>query len=184
MRNSGWLLTAGLALAFGQAACTTGQDEHMKSEKMMAEANTGWPVYGGDFYEHALRRERPDQRRQRQDPASQVDLPDRRDRLVRDHADGRDGVMYITTPYNTCCGRRAHRQADLALRAQARHHDLLLRPEQPRRGDLGRQALHGDPRREPGRARHEDRRVHWETEIADPEYGYPRRSRRPSTGTR
>ena len=49
MRNSGWLLTAGLALAFGQAACTTGQDEHMKSEKMTAEANTGWPVYGGDL---------------------------------------------------------------------------------------------------------------------------------------
>ena len=71
-----------------------------------------------------------------------------------------DGVMYVTTPYNHVFAIDARTgQAALALRAQARHHDLLLRPEQPRRRALRRQSVHGDPGRHADRARQEDRRA-------------------------
>ncbi len=51
MRNACWLLTTALALTFGQSACTPMQDEKMQSEKPMAMtgAQGDWTVYGGDF---------------------------------------------------------------------------------------------------------------------------------------
>ena len=71
-----------------------------------------------------------------------------------------DGVMYVTTPYNHVFAIDARDRAPaLALRAQARHHDLLLRAQQPRRGARRRHGLHGDAGRHADRARQAHRRA-------------------------
>jgi alcohol dehydrogenase (cytochrome c) len=49
MRNSFWLLTTAFALAFSQAACTSTQNAAMQPEKMMSMSTANWPVYGGDL---------------------------------------------------------------------------------------------------------------------------------------
>ena len=70
-----------------------------------------------------------------------------------------DGIMYITTSYN-------HVYAlDAATGKEFWHYKhkmgpvttYLLRPEQPRRGDHGRPALHGHARRQAAGARRQDR---------------------------
>ena len=56
------------------------------------------------------------------------------------------GVLYVTSPYNHLFAvDAATGHPALALRAQARHHRVLLRPEQPRRRGAWRPGDHGRP---------------------------------------
>ena len=86
-----------------------------------------------------------------------------------------DGVMYLTTSYNhVYAHRRGDRQGVLALQAQdGAGHDLLLRPEQPRRGDH-RATRSTWARSTPSWSRSTRRpaRCCGSTQIADPEKGY------------
>ena len=102
-----------------------------------------------------------DQRRQRREAATGLDLPDRGEGIARDEPDRRQRrhVRHdLVQP--RLRARRPDRRGDLALQAQdGTDHRLLLRPEQPRRRGLRRHGLHGDARREACRARRQDRQA-------------------------
>ena len=83
-----------------------------------------------------------------------------------------DGVMYIDALQPRVRDRRPHRPAAVALRAQARHHHLLLRPEQPWRGARRRQGLLATLDAMLIALDKKTGALVWETQIADPEFGY------------
>ena len=72
----------------------------------------------------------------------------------------RDNVLYVTGPQNLAWAidARTGRQIWRYRRELPTGADRLLRPGQPRLRRARRQAVHGDARRAPDRARHEDRR--------------------------
>ena len=86
-----------------------------------------------------------------------------------------NGIMYITTSFNHVYALDAgDRQAVLALQAQdGADHDVLLRPEQPRRGDPKAASCSWAPStRSSWRSTRKTGKLLWEKEIADPEKGY------------
>ena len=100
-----------------------------------------------------------DQHVERVEAQAGVHLPDRGARVDADGADRRrrrhvpDHLVQPRLRH-----RRGHRQGVLALQVQAGPgDDLLLRPEQPRRGDPRQPPVHGHARRQDGRARRQDR---------------------------
>ena len=109
----------------------------------------------------ALLPRQPDQREQRRQAAAGVRVPDRRAGVDGDRADRRQRRH---VPHDVVQSRlrdqRGDRRGILALQAQdGSDHDVLLRPEQPRRRDRRRSAVHGHARREARRARCEDRQA-------------------------
>ena len=96
---------------------------------------------------------------QRPEPASGLDLPDRRQGIDGDlaHRRERRHVCHdVVQP--RLRARCANRRAALALQAPAgADHDLLLRSEQSRRRGLRRHGLSRHARRQAGRARRQDR---------------------------
>ena len=174
MRKSGWLLTSALALAFGQTACTTGEDGQMHADPMaMAGAHGDWTVYGGDLANT------------RYAASDQINASNVQDlRLKWIFQTGiigsfqatpivEDGVMYVTTPYNHvfavdastgrelwhyehklgttifCCGPNNRGVALADDKVYMATLDALLIALDKKTGELL-----------------------WESEIADPEFGY------------
>jgi alcohol dehydrogenase (cytochrome c) len=176
MRNYGWLLTTALALAFGQTACTAMQDAKMQSEKKMMSmtgAQGDWTVYGGDLSNT------------RYAASDQINAGNVQNLhlkwLFQTGVLGsfettpivEDGVMYITTPYNHvfaidahsgqqlwhyehklgttifCCGPNNRGVALAGDKVYMATLDATLVALDKKTGD-----------------------VVWETEIADPEFGY------------
>jgi alcohol dehydrogenase (cytochrome c) len=174
MRNSCWWVTTALALAFSQSACTS-QGTRTQSEKpvAMTGAGGGWPVYGGDMSNT------------RYSASDQINAGNVQTLhlkwLFQTGVIGsfettpivEDGVMYITTPYNHlfaidartgkelwsyehklgttifCCGPNNRGVALAGDKVYMATLDAALVALNKKTGD-----------------------VVWETEIADPEFGY------------
>ncbi|HEX3209239.1 MAG TPA: PQQ-binding-like beta-propeller repeat protein, partial [Geminicoccaceae bacterium] len=174
MRNSCWWVTTALALAFSQSACTS-QGMRTQSEKpvAMTGAGGGWPVYGGDMSNT------------RYSASDQINAGNVQTLhlkwLFQTGVIGsfettpivEDGVMYITTPYNHlfaidartgkelwsyehklgttifCCGPNNRGVALAGDKVYMATLDAALVALNKKTGD-----------------------VVWETEIADPEFGY------------
>jgi PQQ-dependent dehydrogenase (methanol/ethanol family) len=174
MRNSCWWVTTALALAFSQSACTS-QGMRTQSEKpvAMTGAGGGWPVYGGDLSNT------------RYSASDQINAGNVQNLhlkwLFQTGVIGsfettpivEDGVMYITTPYNHlfaidartgkelwsyehklgttifCCGPNNRGVALAGDKVYMATLDAALVALNKKTGD-----------------------VVWETEIADPEFGY------------
>ena len=174
MRNSCWWVTTALALAFSQSACTS-QGMRTQSEKpvAMTGAGGGWPVYGGDMSNT------------RYSASDQINAGNVQNLhlkwLFQTGVIGsfettpvvEDGVMYITTPYNHlfaidartgkelwsyehklgttifCCGPNNRGVALAGDKIYMATLDAALVALNKKTGD-----------------------VVWETEIADPEFGY------------
>ena len=175
MRNTCWLLTTALALAFSQAACTTDQDAHMQAEKTksMAGANTGWPVYGGDLSNT------------RYAANGQIDADNVKNlRLKWIFQTGvigsfettpivEDGVMYITTPYNHVFAIDArtgkqlwhyeHKLGTTIFCCGPNNRGVALAGDKLYMATLDANLIALDKK---------TGSVLWETEIADPEFGY------------
>ncbi len=169
MRNSCWLLTATLALALGQAACTMNQG----APEMKSMADAGWPVYGGDL---------SNTRYVANDQINAGNVKTLHLKWIfQTGVIGsfettpivEDGVMYITTPYDHVFAVDAH------TGQQMWHYEHKLGTTIFCCGPNNRGvALSGDKvylatldatlvalDKKTGS-------VLWETEIADPEFGY------------
>jgi alcohol dehydrogenase (cytochrome c) len=175
MRNSFWLLTTAFALAFSQAACTGMQNEKMQSEtkSSMAATDSGWPVYGGDLSNtryvenHQINSTNVQRLHLKWIFQTGVIGSFETTPIVE------DGVMYVTTPYDHVFAVDAHTGKQLwhyepklgttifccgpNNRGVALSGDkLYLATLDARLIALDKKS--GDPV--------------WQTEIADPEYGY------------
>src|ERR671918_3301 len=175
MRKSALLASAVLACGLGQAACTMNQDAQMQSERMtMAEGADGdWTVYGGDLSN--TRYVANDEINT--DNVENLHLKWMFQTGVLGSFETtpivEDGVMYITTPYNHvfaidasngeqlwhyehklgttifCCGPNNRGVALADDKVYMATLDAMLIALDKRTGELV-----------------------WETEIADPEFGY------------
>jgi alcohol dehydrogenase (cytochrome c) len=174
MRKSALWLTTAVVCVLGQAACTTSENAQTQSERMkMAGVESDWPVYGGDLSNT------------RYSASDQINAGNVQTLhlkwLFQTGVIGsfettpvvEDGVMYITTPYNhlfaidartgeqlwsyehklstttLCCGPNNRGVALAGDKVYMATLDAALVALNKKTGD-----------------------VVWETEIADPEFGY------------
>jgi alcohol dehydrogenase (cytochrome c) len=174
MRKSALWLTTAVVCVLGQAACTTFENSQTQSERMkMAGVESDWPVYGGDLSNT------------RYSASDQINAGNVQTLhlkwLFQTGVIGsfettpivEDGVMYITTPYNhlfaidartgeqlwsyehklstttLCCGPNNRGVALAGDKVYMATLDAALVALNKKTGD-----------------------VVWETEIADPEFGY------------
>jgi alcohol dehydrogenase (cytochrome c) len=174
MRSGSLWLTTALTLAFGQAACTAMQDAEMQTETAMMDGARGeWTVYGGDLANT------------RYAVNDQIDSDNVQNlQLKWIFQTGvlgsfettpivEDGVMYITTPYNHAfaidarTGRELwhyeHKLGTTIFCCGPNNRGVALADDKVYMATLDAMLVALDK---------ETGEVVWETEIADPEFGY------------
>ena len=180
---------AGFALALGVSAQETGTGDTTTAKPMSSKlapvsqsmldaagsnANN-WIHSNGSYAQTRYYPGAQINAEQRRQAAAGVRVPDRGARVDGDGADrGRRRHVPHDLVQPRVRDRRGDRQGVLALQAQdGADHDLLLRPEQPRRRDRRRHAVTW-ARSTPSCVALDAKtgKLLWETQIADPEKGY------------
>jgi alcohol dehydrogenase (cytochrome c) len=174
MRSGPWWLTTALALAFGQAACTAMQDAQMQSEATMMDGAHGeWTVYGGDL---------SNTRYAANDQINSDNVQDLNLKWIfqtgiigsfETTPIVEAGVMYITTPYNhvfaidAATGRELwhyeHKLGTTIFCCGPNNRGVALADDKVYMATLDAMLIALDKR---------TGELLWETEIADPEFGY------------
>ncbi|HSA81646.1 MAG TPA: PQQ-binding-like beta-propeller repeat protein, partial [Geminicoccaceae bacterium] len=174
MRSGPLWLTSALALAFGQAACTGMQDAKMQTGTMMMDGAHGeWTVYGGDL---------SNTRYAVNDQINSDNVQNLHLKWIfqtgiigsfENTPIVEDGVMYITTPYNhvfaidAATGRELwhyeHKLGTTIFCCGPNNRGVALADDKVYMATLDAMLIALDKR---------TGELLWETEIADPEFGY------------
>jgi alcohol dehydrogenase (cytochrome c) len=172
MRKTALWLSTALACGLGQAACTN-QYAQMRSEKMLAEADGNWTVYGGDLSN--TRYVADDQINA--DNVKNLHLKWMFQTGVLGSFETtpivEDGVMYITTPYNHVFAIAAsngeqlwhyeHKLGTTIFCCGPNNRGVALADDKVYMATLDAMLIALDKK---------TGALVWETQIADPEFGY------------